>query len=140
MVAEKFDKSLTKDYALIFEDPKDEEEFFYFINSRYDIIETNDQLIIPFYINNETFFLSYAEVEKSSKTINFVPILLDGILASKGMDPWFESLESTRTGRWFLVLTVTDINNADCLDPKHLSHKSVLDTVRNLKYAYLRAS
>lgn len=25
-------------------------------------------------------------------------------------------------------------------DPKHLSHKSVLDTVRNLKYAYLRAS
>lgn len=138
MLAKKFQRKLPAAYALIFEDPKDEQEFYFFINSRYTLIEQNDQLKIPLLINNETFLLSYYEVEKSTKTINFVPILLDGLLASKGMDPWFENIESTRTGHWFLVLTVSDSNNNDCLDPTYQFHKDVLDALKTLKDDYLR--
>jgi len=139
MVAKKFKSKLPKAYALIFEDPKDEGEFFYFINARYDLFEQNVQSNVPISIDNETFFLSFYEVEIPTKTINLVPILLDGFLMSEGQDPWFQQLEQTRNGHWYLALTVRDSNNADCLKPGYACQKEILDFLRELRIDYLKA-
>jgi len=139
MLAKKFQKKLPKEYALIFEDPKDAGEFYYFINSKYNVYEENDQWKVPISINNETFFLSFYEVEKSTKTINFVPILFDGFLGSKGIDPLFQNFEYSRTGHWFLALTVSDLHDTDCLNPNYQYHKEVVNYLRALKSDYLNA-
>ena len=139
MVAKKFKKKLPKHYALIFEDPKDEGEFFYYINDRYHLFEQNVRSNVPVTIENETFFLSFYEVEIPTKTINFVPLLLDGLLISSNQDPWFQDLEFSRNGHWYLVLTVTDANKADCLQPDYPCHQEILNYLRALRIDYLNA-
>ena len=138
MLAKKFQKKLPKQYAFIFEDSRGEGEFYYFINATYDLQENDVEWKVPFSINNETIFLSFYEGARPTKTINFVPILLNGYLISKGMSPWFEDVESSQIDHWFLVLTVSDSKNIDCLDPNHHSHKEVVKYLRALKSDYLK--
>jgi len=140
MLAEKFQKKLPKKYALIFEDPKGEEEFYYFINATYDLDQDDVQWKVPFSINNETFFLSFYEVNKSTKTINFGPILINSYLTSKGIGPLFKDAESSRIDHWFLALTVSDSRDTDCLNPNHQYYKEVVNYLRALKSEYLKAT
>lgn len=139
MLAKKFKSKLPKEYALIFEDPKDEGEFYYFINARYELFEQNVQSNVPITIENETFFLSFYEVEIPTKTINFVPLFIDGLLMSNNQDPWFEDLEFSRNGHWYLALTVSDSHKADCLKPNYRYQKQILNYLRALRIDYLKA-
>jgi len=126
MVAKKFKQNLPRDYAFIFEDPKDANEFYHYINTKYQRNHNNVEFNVPFWIDNEEFFLSFFEIEIPTKTINLLPIVIDAGLNSKGYDSMFENQQYSRVGNWYLVLTVTDVDMIDCLKPNHVSREKVL--------------
>ena len=137
MIAKKFKKKLPKKYALIFEDPKQENAFYDFIDRKYQLDYDHAGTEIPIVIDGRILFMSYYETEKATKTINLFPILFDGFLLSKGQEPWFEELEYSRNGHWYLALIVTDIKGEDCISPTSPHRKEVLQYLRALRIEYL---
>ena len=140
MIAKKFKKKLPKKYALIFEDPKEENVFYDFIGWKYQLDYDHTNTDIPITIDGRIFFMSFYETEKTTKTINLFPILLDGYLMSKGQEPWLQDVEFSRDGHWYLALIVTDIKGDDCISPKSAYRKEVLQYLRALRIEYLQTS
>ena len=138
-IAKRFKRHLPKQYALIFNDPKDADEFYHFINSKYQLNYDRVEDNVPFKIDGEEFAFSFYEVEKTTKTINFLPMLLDAAI-SDGEDPIFEDSYATRTGKWYIALVAADENLNDCLDPKHESRDKVIAYLRNLRIEYLNTT
>ncbi|WP_411030149.1 hypothetical protein [Spongiimicrobium sp. 3-5] len=137
MVGKKFRRSLPKDYVFIFEDPKDANEFYDFINIKYDLAHQNVERNVPVVINDKNYFLSFYEIEIPTKTVNLVPLMIDAVIASEDGPPLFEDQHSWRIGNWYLGLTVADSNINDCLEPNYKSRKEVLNYLRDLRQEYL---
>jgi len=137
MVAKKFKRNLPRDYALIFKDPKEADEFYDYINIKFELDHQNVGNNVPFTIDNEEFFLSFYETEIPTKTINIIPVMIDASLVSKGHDPMFEGAQFSRIGIWYLVLTVSNANMDDCLNPDHKSQKKAIKYLRDLRMEYL---
>jgi len=140
VVAKKFKRNLPRHYALIYEDPKDANEFYNYINIKYQLNHNNVGWNVPITIQQEELFLSYYEVEIPTKTINLIPIVVDAALESNGHDPLLNDLQFSRIGNWYLALTVLDTNMKDCLNPKHKLYKKTLEYVRDVKTEYLNTS
>lgn len=140
VVAKKFKRNLPRHYALIFEDPKDSNEFYNYVNIKYQLDNNNVGWNVPITIQQETLFLSYYEVEIPTKTINLIPIFIDATLENKGHDPIFSDQQFSRIGSWYLALTVLDSNMRDCLNPKHELYKKTLEYVRDIKTEYLNTT
>lgn len=140
MVAKKFKKSLPKQYSLIFNDSKDANEFYNYINTKFELNHNNVAYNVPFTLNDEKFFFSFYETEVSTKSINLVPIATDMVLESKGITPILKESEFTRVGNWYIVLTASDINNEDCLNLNHKSRVKVLKYLRELRVEYLNTT
>jgi len=137
IVAKKFKKNLPKDYAFIFKDPKEADEFYNYINVKHELNDQNVESNVPVIIDNEEFYFSFYETEIPTKTLNLVPILIDASLDSKDIDPILEDAYASRIGNWYLVLTVTDSKMQDCLEPNHKSRQKTLKFLRELKMEYL---
>ena len=137
MLAKKFKRNLPREHAFIFEDPKEADEFYNFINAKYDLgydlVESN----VPFSIEGNQYFLSFYETEIPTKTLNLVPIVIDAKLESNGHDPLLADAEFSRKGKWFLVLTVSDTAMNDCLSPNYKLRDTVVKYLRQLKAEYL---
>ena len=140
MVAKKFERKLPKQYSLIFEDPKEANEFYSFINTKYQLDHVNVENNVAFKIENQPFYFSFYETNKDTKTINLVPILVDAKRDANGSDPLFSDMHTSRKGKWYLVLIATDYDSNDCLNPKHPDSKIVKKYLRNLRVEYLNTS
>ena len=140
MVAKKFKRKLPKQYSLIFEDPKEANEFYNFINTKYQLDHVNVESNVAFKIENQSFYFSFYETNKDTKTINLVPILVDAKRDANGSDPLFSDMHTSRKGKWYLVLIATDYDSNDCLNPKHTDSKIVEKYLRDLKVEYLNTS
>ncbi len=140
MVAKKFKRQLPKQYALIFEDPKEADEFYNFINTKYERNHQDVMSSVPFLIDGDTFYFSFYETEKSTKTLNLVPALIDAKRESNGNDAMLSEIHTSRKGTWYLVLTATDKNSKDCLNPNHLKSKKIENYLRSLRIEYLNTS
>ena len=140
MVAKKFKRKLPKQYSLIFEDPKEANEFYNFINTKYQLDHVNVESNVAFKIENQSFYFSFYETNKDTKTINLVPILVDAKRDANGSDPLFSDMHTSRKGKWYLVLIATDYDSNDCLNPKHPDSKIVKIYLRNLRVEYLNTS
>ncbi len=137
MVAKKFQRKLPRQYAFIFEDPKNANEFYDFINMKYNL---NDYIVehnVPFKIKNSEFFLSFHETERVTKTVNLVPVLVDAKRESNGNEAILTDLHTSRKGKWYIVLTVTDSDINDSLAPNYIAQKEVIEYLRALKTEYL---
>ena len=108
MIAKKFKRNLPKHYSFIFNDPKDADEFYNFIDIKYNLKHTDVQWNVPFTIDSKEYFLSFHETEIPTKTLNLIPIVIDAKLVSKGHSPLLEDVHFSRVGNWYLVLTVFD--------------------------------
>lgn len=137
MVAKKFKRKLPRNYAFIFEDPKDADAFYNFINTKFDLGHQDVEDNVPLLIDGEVFFLSFHEVEIPTKTINLLPVLIDAKLEDSGNDPMFEDNYFSRIGNWYLALEVTNQNTEDCLKPKHPSRAKAIKYLRALQKEYL---
>ena len=140
MVASKFKRKLPKKHAFIFEDPKDVNEFYSYINIKYEL---NDQEVgwdIPFEINETVYYFSFYEVDIPDKTLNILPILVDSALEANNNESIFEDSYVSRMGNWFLVITVTDKDNKDCLHPDYIQKEVILEYLRKMRVEYLNTS
>lgn len=138
--AKKFKKDLPNFYGYIFEDTKNADEFYKFINTKYNLKNINVDSNVPISINNKTYYLSFFERERSTATINLIPFVIDAHRSSKGRDPILENLHTSRKGFWYLVLTVTDSEIKDCLNPNYPQSGEIVNHLKKLKKEYFSTS
>jgi hypothetical protein len=108
IVAKKFKRSLPRKHSYVFEDPKDADEFYNYINTKYELNHEDVEFNVPVLINENEYFLSFHEVERITKTLNLIPLLIDAGLDSKGYSPVMEDSYSSREGNCYIVLTISD--------------------------------
>jgi hypothetical protein len=135
-IAKKFKRNLPRQYAFVFEDDKEADEFYNFINMKFDLGHENVELNVPIVVNNQTYFMSFHEREKTSEVVNLVPIVIDGVLDSEGYDPVFENAYSSRNSHWYILITVMDSEFNDCLSPSFVNQKEVISSLQLLKKEY----
>ena len=140
IVAKKFKRTLPKKHSYVFEDPKDADEFYNYINTKYELNHEEVEFNVPVLINENEYFLSFHEVEIQTKTINLVPIFIDAGLESKGYSPLLEEHQFSRTGSWYIVLTVSDSKMNDCLSPKFAKREEVIGFLKEVRLEYLETS
>ena len=135
-VARKFKRKLPKDYAFIFEDPKEANEFYNYINLKYELNDKYVERNVPFTMNDNKYFLSFYEKKKTTNYLDlFVPVLETTIRGSYEGD-----IEVNSDSQWYLILIVFDSNLDDCLEPNHKFRTEVISYLRELKQEYLKGN
>ena len=137
IIAKKFKKSLPKKHSYVFEDPKDADEFYNYINIKYELNHEDVYFNVPFNINGKEYFFSFHEVERVTKTLNLIPMFIDAGLDSRGHSPVFEDVHSSRSGNWYIVLTVADSAMNDCLNMEYANRHEVLSFLKSVRLEYL---
>lgn len=111
----KFKRSLSKRQMFIFEDAKEAEQFYNFVNINFGLKDTNVYDDVPFEIGGQQYFFAWYEVEIPNKSINILPILADVIIVSTGNNPMLENSYGSRKGNWYLAIEVYNDLEPDCL-------------------------
>lgn len=135
--AKKFKRSLPKQHTYVFTDPKDANEFYHFIRSKFQMNQDTDENNIPILIENRRYFLSFYETEKTTQTINLIPLALDATLIANDSEPILENIYTSRTGNWYIALTITDSNLNDALDPTYRDATKIVSFATELQEEYL---
>ena len=120
--ARRFKRVLPKQQAFIFVDSKEEGEFYSFINNKYELFDIDVDLEVPFRINDQLYYLSFYEVEKTTSLIDIFAIT----------DEFIHEF-----GTYYIVITVTDNDEKDCLNPSHINRNMILQYLKDLKQEYL---
>ena len=140
---ESFKKDLPKREMFVFEDPKDANHFYNYVDTKFQLNNENVYDDIPFIIDDQQFFFSFYEVEIPDKTINLFPVVLDvftnAALGNDEMDPIFSGGDAaySRIGNWYIAIEVYSDLEKDCLQINSLSRQAVLEYLRTLKKEYL---
>ncbi len=137
MVAKKFKRKLPKQNAFIFEDPKDANEFYHFVNTKFELYHQDVEFNVPFMINDREFYFSFHEVEIPTKTFNILPIFIDAALTNSDMDPMFEDNYFSRIGNWYIVVTVNDEAFNDALAENYVERKDIIKYLQHMRKEYL---
>lgn len=138
-----FKRHLPEREMFIFEDPKDANEFFDYIDTKFQLNGEKVYDDVPFTIEQQQYFFSFYEVEIPDKSINLIPAMLDLItnaaVGNDEMDPIFSDGDATysRVGNWYVAIEVYSDLEKDCLQIKSLSREAVLEYLRTLKTEYL---
>ncbi|MBV1922524.1 MAG: hypothetical protein KUG68_00695 [Flavobacteriaceae bacterium] len=135
--AKRFVKNLPGQNTYVFDDPKDANDFYNYINAKYQISYDDIDGNVPVTIAEKKLFLTLYEVNKETKTVNLIPIIVDAGLEENGYSPILESAEVTRLGKWYIALTVTDEDFNDGLNEDYKIYKEVESYVMNLRKEYL---
>ena len=136
-LGKKFKRSLSKRQMFIFKDTKEAEQFYNFVDIKFQLNDTNVYDDVPFQIDGQQYFFSWYEVEIPNKSLNLLPIFIDAALAASDMDPMLENAYSSRKGNWYLAVEVYNDTETDCLVETSLSRENVLKYLRTLKNEYL---
>ncbi|WP_282053982.1 hypothetical protein [Maribacter luteus] len=138
-----FKKSLPKREMFVFEDPKEADEFYDYVNIKFQLNNENVYDDVPFEINTQTYFFSFYEVEIPDKTINLFPVVLDvfvnAALGNEDVEPIFSDDKNgvTRNGHWYIAIEAYSDHEKDCLKVGSLSREVVLNYLRALKKEYI---
>ncbi len=133
----KFKRSLPKREMFVFEDPKDINHFYNYIDTKFQLNNQNVYDDIPFTINDSQYFFSFYEVEIPTKIVNLGGVIVDAMLDNAGVDPVFEESYGIRKGYWYIAIEVYSDLEKDCLQVDALSRDVVLKYLRTLKQEYL---
>ncbi|WP_299362410.1 hypothetical protein [Winogradskyella sp.] len=132
--AKRFKRELPKQHAFIFVDPKEADVFYNFINTKFELYDLDVDYEVPFRIENELYYLSFFEVEKSTTTLNIFPMMIDAV--ADGVTE-LEDEYVWDYGTWYIAITVMDNDSKDCLKESHPKHTVVLQYLKNLKQEYV---
>ena len=139
VVAKKFKRKLPKVTSFVFNDPKNDGDFYNYLNAKFDLKHIDVGANIPFTLNNNTtYYLSYSETERETKTINLGLAAIDAKRESNGNSRLFEDSYSTRTGKWYILLTVYDNDLNNCLKEDYINRTKVVAYLESLRKEYLR--
>ncbi len=134
----RFKRGLPKRTVFVFEDPKDANEFYNYINIKFELADYYADTEVPFMVENKPYYFSFYEVEIPTKTINLIPLAIDGILSEAAdMGPLMEDVHASRFGNWYIAIEVFSDTEKDCLSEDSISKDIVLPYLRNLKQEYL---
>lgn len=138
----KFKRSLPERQMFIFEDAKEAEQFYNFVNTKFQLDDTNVYDDVPFEINDAYYFFSWYEIEIPDKTLNLAPVFLHLFVgAALGNDDPLEDYDgegdTVRSDNWYIALEVYSDLEQDCLADGSLSREAVLKYLRALKKEYL---
>ncbi|TXN37646.1 hypothetical protein FVB32_04985 [Flagellimonas hymeniacidonis] len=134
----RFKRGLPKKTVFVFEDPKDANEFYNYINIKFELEDYYVDTEVPFMVENKPYYFSFYEVEIPTKTINLIPLAIDGILSEAAdMGPLMEDVHASRFGNWHIAIEVFSDTEKDCLSEDSISKDIVLPYLRNLKQEYL---
>jgi len=139
-IAKRFKRNLPKSYSYIFKDPKNANEFYNYINTIYQLNGKDVEFNVPVSINNNKYFLSFYEVEIPTKTVNLVPMLIDGKLESSCSNAFLQDAYVSRKGTWYIVLTISDSKVNDCLHPKYTNRQEIISFLKKLRLEYLNTA
>ncbi|WP_445381301.1 hypothetical protein [Robiginitalea sp. IMCC43444] len=137
VLAKRFKKDLPKEYAFVFKDNKQADEFYNYINTKFNLNYEDVDLNVPLSVGMQTVFMSFYERDRISETGNLIPLLIDGILISQDQNPLLEDAYSSRNAHWYILITVTDQQFKDCLAPDYPSRLAVIAALKDLKDEYL---
>lgn len=82
------------------------------------------------------------ERRRTTRTLNFIPILIDVALSDEdsGVPGFFNSFYTTRNEKWFIIITLTDLSGQDALMPIHEKRNANLVFLRSLQNEYLNTA
>lgn len=135
----KFKRSLPKRFMFVFEDSKDVDHFYNYVNTKFALNDENVYDDVPFRLNGAQYFFSFYEVEIPDKTLNLFPVLFSAALNSalgNEEDDISEPTEVRRDNFYIAIEVYSDLEN-DCLSVESLSREAVLKYLRTLKNEYL---
>lgn len=139
----KFKRTLPKREMFVFQDEKKANEFYNYIDTKYQLNNENVFDNVPFQISNEQYFFSFYEVDIPNKSLNLFPIVADVFLnvalGNEDMDPIISNSVGpvSRKGNWYIAIEVYSDSEKDCLQINSLSREPVLKYLRTLKKEYL---
>ncbi len=133
----KFKRKFVKDYTYIFNDPKPQDQFYNFINAKFNKGGINVAYNTEVIINGSKFYISFYEPGKSSVSLNFAPMLIDLALTAQNIDMPLEQYYSSKSDKWYIAFTVFDANFNDALNPNYINHIPVITYLSQLKEEYL---
>ena len=133
----KFKRSLPERHMFVFEDPKAANEFYNYINTKFELNHTDVYDNVPILLGQKQYFFSFYEVDIPNKTINLVPLAVDALLQSADLDPILDGQYETRKGNWYVAIEVYCDTEQDSLHPNSDSRLIVSEYFRLLKNEYL---
>ena len=134
--AKKFKRDLPEQYAFVFEDHREVDAFYHFVNQKFGLEHQNVASNVCFEVRGMAYYMSFYESEKTTETVNVFPILVDGFLGPEGIDPVLEESYTSADPRWYIIITVMDSNYEDCLSPSYRYLQDVILFLRALKLEY----
>ena len=95
-LAKRFKRDLPKQQGFIFEDPKEADEFYTFINTKYQLPGMDRKITL--WIDKKPYIMNVYERSRATNTVNFVPFILDLLLSGEGNENqgFFSSFCSSR--------------------------------------------
>ncbi|RDY59813.1 hypothetical protein [Flagellimonas nanhaiensis] len=139
----RFRRSLPKKTVFVFEDPKDANEFYNYVNTKFGLQDYYVDVEVPFIIDQKEYFFSFYEVEIPNKALNLFPFIFDAAFSAAvgndGVEPILsDDAESViRVGSWYIAIEVFSDSEKDCLHEDSISRDKVLTYLRELKNEYL---
>lgn len=139
----KFKRSLPKRQMFVFTDTKDAEQFYTYINTKFQLKHVDVYDNVPFKIEADQFFFSFYEVEINDKSIDIATPVLATVgnkLLQIGDEPsefFVPETNVRRTGNYYIAMEVYSDDGNDCLSKDSVSREAVLNYLRDLKKEYL---
>ena len=140
--AKKFKRKLPNRHSYIFTDPKPADEFYYYINTKFDCQHTDVENNVPVEIGEKLYYFSFYETEKSTRVINLINPIVNRALDNKGITPILnEDNRARKVGTtWYIVLMVTDEDFNDALHPNYGKHSEIAAFAKAMQAEYLSMS
>ncbi len=139
----RFKRGLPKKNVFVFEDPKEADEFYNYVNTKFNLEDYYVDVHVPIQVNGEAYYFSFYEIEIKDKTVNFVPLILDVVFNAALQNEDFEPIVASddnsllRKGNYYIAIEVFSDSNKDCLSENYVERKAVLTYLRELKKEYL---
>ena len=120
--AQRFKRKLPEQQAFIFEDTKEADAFYDFINTKFELNDLDVDFEVPFRIEGELYYLSFYEVEKLTTAVDLFNITDELV---------------HEVGTWYIVITVIDNDSKDVLKASHPKHQLIIQYLKDLRREYL---
>lgn len=128
----KFKKGLPSRNIFVFEDNKDANEFYNYVNAKFNLEDIKVMDDVPFEIEGNQYFFSFYEVDKTTKSLDMLPFLTSVITNADDT----ETPTMDREDSYYIAIEVYSDFENDCLAMEALSRTLVLKYLRELKEQY----
>lgn len=134
--AKKFKRKLSRETSFIFKDPKQDGDFYTYIETKFGSKNKTFGNEYKINIEDSNYYFSFSETDKEDKTFNIIPVLIDAKLETGALRNTYTS----RKGHWYLLITIYDKDLKNCLVKSYPERQKILNYLIDLKKEYLKTS